>query len=522
MNTLNPSANPLSPAQKSKRIVANAALESFAHTCRVVAAAVGMIATACSLAAAECYQADDFTVTTRLQVLKGLATGFTAILVLALVGKYRTIYRLQVTSGFLHKSESFCNQYALIQSLAWELFICVLHAPVCVSGTYMSEVGTLDVVQTLDGTLAILTLFRVYLLVPILRDILRYNSPTATMLAKWNRVKFDNIFTFKAMLDQHPLRAISVLLAACLVILAYALRTFERNVCRSPEVVLAGYCGDESFGFHDMDAFANAMWATFITSMTVGYGDNIPFTSAGRMVVVISSLLGVCLIAVLVSTVNNQLSLKPHQRHALTTLNLHLAKLKKRNAAARLVAHAMLENFRRRRKQGRLRSPPPVLQPGVAVNVTTNPMHSQKEASLKSSTTRLSSLSLTPRRRSLVRQAAIRLAGGEFLSALRQWRGVSHAMEESADQDSSALLIKYTRDISNTVSALQRSFHEMEAKLEAMTNPEAALTPTHTSMRMRSMKSKRKYDSAGAVIKPIPMSASTETSDGSPAGVHVE
>ena len=61
----------------------------------------------------------------------------------------------------------------------------------------------------------------------------------------------------------------------------------------------------------------DAMWWTVITLTTVGYGDIVPMTVAGKLVATITAIMGVCVVALLTGIVatgfTNQVSMRRNQ-----------------------------------------------------------------------------------------------------------------------------------------------------------------------------------------------------------------
>ena len=65
------------------------------------------------------------------------------------------------------------------------------------------------------------------------------------------------------------------------------------------------------------------MWWTVITLTTVGYGDIVPMTVAGKLVATMTALMGVCVVALLTGIVatgfTNQVSMRRNQLEAEIT-----------------------------------------------------------------------------------------------------------------------------------------------------------------------------------------------------------
>jgi hypothetical protein len=74
-----------------------------------------------------------------------------------------------------------------------------------------------------------------------------------------------------------------------------------------------------------------------ITMTTVGYGDVYAVTTCGRITSLVIALTGTLMIAVLVSTVSNNLQLKPHEVKVLN-------EIQEKATAAQAIQHSMQYN----------------------------------------------------------------------------------------------------------------------------------------------------------------------------------
>ena len=108
---------------------------------------------------------------------------------------------------------------------------------------------------------------------------------------------------------QHEWRSFAAtlyLLILAILISSSLIYVFEQNV------------QPEHFG-----SIPDAMWWTVVTLTTVGYGDIVPMTVAGKLVATITALMGVCVVALLTGIVatgfTNQVSMRRNQLEAEIT-----------------------------------------------------------------------------------------------------------------------------------------------------------------------------------------------------------
>ena len=117
------------------------------------------------------------------------------------------------------------------------------------------------------------------------------------------------------------MRTCTLLLGAVLVATSYVTTVFETFV-------------DPNF------SFANGLWSVAITMTTVGYGDAVPRTYAGRFFTMAAALTGVVFIAFLCAIIHAKLQLSPVQNQVISFLRHEAAKLKRKTSAVAIIQSA--------------------------------------------------------------------------------------------------------------------------------------------------------------------------------------
>jgi len=229
--------------------------------------------------------------TTTCEVLKLVGSAMTLLLLRLLWVYYKDTLALGKCKKIYEDNETLYTT-KLYAWLMMELFTCAIHPLPFVGGTFAIDMkssleGTeITAEYTYDSILNIMSLLRLYLLFRAGHFTFGFSTQTdARMLAMFNSVSIGPWFTFRNAIQRYPFIFVSLQLALLNIVSAYALREAERPV-------------------HDgFEYYWNALWCSMITITTVGYGDLYPISHAGRGVVVVTSLIGTAILALLISAV---------------------------------------------------------------------------------------------------------------------------------------------------------------------------------------------------------------------------
>lgn len=86
---------------------------------------------------------------------------------------------------------------------------------------------------------------------------------------------------------------------------------------------------------HDFRQIQNCLWNILVTMTTVGYGDYFPITNFGRIVNVLASIGGSCLISLLTLSLQNALAFQDYEAKAFRTREKELMRENIEKAAGR-------------------------------------------------------------------------------------------------------------------------------------------------------------------------------------------
>jgi len=103
-------------------------------------------------------------------------------------------------------------------------------------------------------------------------------------------------FTIKCLIIKKPGTTVISLLTLSTLVLAYQLRIFEIVYYRNLNLV-------------DFDSFFQSVWVIVITICTVGYGDLVPFSSIGRVIIMMTSFWGAFIISLVIVVAANLFNL---------------------------------------------------------------------------------------------------------------------------------------------------------------------------------------------------------------------
>jgi Ion channel len=102
---------------------------------------------------------------------------------------------------------------------------------------------------------------------------------------------------------------VSAILALSIFIIAYLLRIYEIVYYRA-------------IGWLDFEQFICSIWAVVITMATVGFGDIVPVSHIGRVIIMITSIWGTFIFTLVIVAFSAVFNLSAHQKKAMHHLLL--------------------------------------------------------------------------------------------------------------------------------------------------------------------------------------------------------
>ena len=150
----------------------------------------------------------------------------------------------------------------------------------------------------LGGLICIITIFKSYIIIRLYSYFSKFKTETANYICNDSNVNFNIHFALKCELKKHPFLMLIILLISTVSILGYSLRNFE--YFSVPKGFLYGTFSGEGNDQDHLKDLINSIWITIVTMTTVGYGDFYPSENYGRLICILSYLIGCILISLTV------------------------------------------------------------------------------------------------------------------------------------------------------------------------------------------------------------------------------
>jgi len=176
----------------------------------------------------------------------------------------------------------------------------------------------------------IMYIFIIVRIIYLIRATINYSIFTdnyANKISKEYGVACNIRFALKCILKTHHIKIVILFFLASNIILGFVLRVFER-----PFWALKGRI--------EFEYFHTSVWLIFITMLTIGYGDFVPYTLGGRLITMIAGLWGTFICSLVVVCLYGLFDLSNDQF-------LVFVKIIKGRSAAKFIENAYL--YRKKR-----------------------------------------------------------------------------------------------------------------------------------------------------------------------------
>uniref|UniRef100_A0A7S0UGQ7 Potassium channel domain-containing protein n=2 Tax=Hemiselmis andersenii TaxID=464988 RepID=A0A7S0UGQ7_HEMAN len=224
----------------------------------------------------------------------------------------------------------------------FEGLICLCHSPpFCTFEIPLWNSNNL-VVYRAETMWSVLCCTRLYLMWPVVRDIIIRDLPKRQMIEYISCVHIDSVFALKILLQGRLAFAICVIggiVINCQA--AYVFRCCELTACKfgNPTTAVSQECHLHEAKYWSIGGrteteqvndlyFGDALWTMLITALTVGFGESgtVAYTHVGRLVSCICATLGIVLSATMTSSLTQSIPWSVQEHGALLLLEREKAK----------------------------------------------------------------------------------------------------------------------------------------------------------------------------------------------------
>uniref|UniRef100_A0A1I8BKF5 CaMBD domain-containing protein n=2 Tax=Meloidogyne hapla TaxID=6305 RepID=A0A1I8BKF5_MELHA len=228
------------------------------------------------------------------------------IILVGLVVKYH-VHEIQL---FMNANSAEDWQIALTCRKSMQIIIEVVACAICPLPVQLDGNiwPTIPKRMPLDVLFSILMFFRLYWLcrVMLLHSRL-FTDAASRSIAGLNRVKTDAKFILKTLMTICPGTVLMLFTASLWMIGGYILRLCERhNSIEDPTL---------SFHAEKHQSYLNSLWLVAVTFLSIGYGDIVPNTQCGRIMAVVTGILGTCTSSMVVAVIARKLELTRAEKH---------------------------------------------------------------------------------------------------------------------------------------------------------------------------------------------------------------
>jgi hypothetical protein len=213
----------------------------------------------------------------------------------------------------------------LKSGLAWwyllEMLVCLIHIPYGMEFSITIEFRSIRAFYRGEMIVTLFIFLRLYHAVRVIRDWTLIRFKNAMFLSKLVHVEQDTAYALKVLLHENPVTFVVSGLLSTLVLFGYLLRTYDTTARPLPE----------RFGL------SQAYWISLLSLTTVGYGDDVPKSHLGRIMVVILVYIGSILIPLQIAIVERLLQFNMQEDRMIRVYRLEQKRHSFQKAAVALV-----------------------------------------------------------------------------------------------------------------------------------------------------------------------------------------
>jgi hypothetical protein len=267
-----------------------------------------------------------------------------------IIWHYRKLIELEQIEWKLSQYDSLWTS-GKFKYLVIDIFISLIFYPPYLNIFITGEMLGLIYAYNCNSVFSVLVMTKLYFVVRIYKYFSHWTNNTAVAICNNYNVKSGIHFAVKAEMKKRPGTILSILLIISLIFLGFSLRTFEYKVIH-PIYGLQGVKG-----INDLQNLFNCLWLVIVTMTTVGYGDFYPRSHLGRLVGVISCIVGMLLLSLIVVFLGSMSEFSPEEKKAFSKLKKLFASDNVENKAANVIKNIFFLNrlrFQNKKKSKRV------------------------------------------------------------------------------------------------------------------------------------------------------------------------
>ncbi|KAL3124217.1 hypothetical protein niasHT_004806 [Heterodera trifolii] len=249
-------------------------------------------------------------------VLLKLVILLSTVCLVGLVVKFH-VHEIQI---FMNANSAEDWQIALTFRKSMQIVVEIIACAICplpmqidvFVSTVNSDGHTVPMRMPLDVLFSILMFFRLYWLcrVMLLHSRL-FTDAASRSIAGLNRVKTDAKFILKTLMTICPGTMLLLFTASLWMIGGYILRLCERHHELHEDASLL----HNNMQANKHQSYLNSLWLIAVTFLSIGYGDIVPNTQCGRIMAVVTGILGTCTSSMVVAVIARKLELTRAEKH---------------------------------------------------------------------------------------------------------------------------------------------------------------------------------------------------------------
>jgi hypothetical protein len=150
--------------------------------------------------------------------------------------------------------------------------------------------------------LYIVMFLRVWLMVKACFNYAVFQNGIAKLYCRKMHVSANRRFTFKSLMKRYPMKTLSCIIVVSFLWISLCLRVIERPYVR--------------VSYYDFEALTTSMWCVIVSLSTIGYGDVVPATSLGQMLISFTIVYGALLFSLCVVVLSKEIQMDNRQNQA--------------------------------------------------------------------------------------------------------------------------------------------------------------------------------------------------------------